>query len=58
MFPMCPIAQISQPKNYKIDFVSRHYIAYSIFFAKPNIESKNEEPIVMKAMITEKATKG
>ena len=33
-------------------------IAYSIFFAKPNIESKNDEPIVMKAMITENATKG
>ena len=33
-------------------------ISYSIFFAKPNIESKNDEPIVMKAMITENATKG
>ena len=33
-------------------------VSYSIFFAKPNIESKNDEPIVMKAMITENATKG
>ena len=57
---MCPIAQISQPKMKvnEIDSAFWHYIAYSIFFAKPNIESKNEEPIVMKAMITEKATKG
>ena len=57
MLPMCPITQISQPKiKIQLEFLSKR--SYSIFLAKPNIESKNDEPIVMKAIITENATKG
>lgn len=57
MLPMCPITQISQPKiKIQLEFLPK--MSYSIFLAKPNIESKNDEPIVMKAIITENATKG
>ena len=57
MLPMCPITQISQPKI-KILWEFLPKMTYSIFLAKPNIESKNDEPIVINAMMTENATKG
>ena len=57
MLPMCPITQISQPKI-KILWEFLPKMTYSIFLAKPNIDSKNDEPIVINAMMTENATKG